>query len=159
MTMADPAKSCKSLYCNVAEGVGLTSGRLRRSSFVSRKPCGPLTRMPLRRSARTHLVLFFEERAGSNDVTLGPPGDIGPRRILQAEGVGFEPTSPFGRQFSSSAHPFACVCVWLYMASLRGFFTLDVFILLRVVASVCGKRCQNVAKPVPHVARRPSDSD
>ena len=61
---------------------------------------------------------------------------------LFTEGVGFEPTSPCGRQFSSSPKHFASGCVWLYMASLRGFFAITPFILLRVVASVCGERCQ-----------------
>ena len=37
-------------------------------------------------------------------VVRGPLLDINPRRILEAEGVGFEPTSPFGRQFSRLVH-------------------------------------------------------
>ena len=63
-----------------------------------------------------------------------------------AEGAGFEPAWACARQFSSSTRLFACVCVWLYLATLRGFFAPAFPIWLRLVASVCGERCQNVAK-------------
>ena len=43
-------------------------------------------------SARTPLAIFFENRVGST------------RRSSITEGVGFEPTSPFGRQFSRLVH-------------------------------------------------------
>ncbi len=43
-------------------------------------------------STRTRLAIFFENHVGS---TL---------RSSITEGVGFEPTSPFGRQFSRLVH-------------------------------------------------------
>ena len=73
---------------------------------------------------------------------------LSPLRRATVVTARLEPTSPFGRQFSSSTPLFACVCVWFYLATLSGFFAPALFILLRLVASVCGERCQNVAKPV-----------
>ena len=48
--------------------------------------------------------------------------------LYEAEGVGFEPTRACARRFSSSTKVFACVFVWLYLATLRGFFGPALFI-------------------------------
>lgn len=93
---------------------------LAQEALVADRPCAPLRGLPRRPLGSNPLCdLLRRPRGFERDAAFTERASVS-RTGLMTEGVGFEPTRPLGRRFSSSPRRSASGCVELHTVAETG---------------------------------------